>query len=312
MPEDHYVWLARESILTFEETLRLLNSFAKLGVTNVRITGGEPLLRQDLPEFIKGVVKTPGIEGTAMTTNGVVLSRFAAELKASGLGRVTVSLDSLDHERYRQFTKNDRLDQVFDGIRSLRKVGFTGTKINTVVVRGFNEDELANMVEFAFENNAEPRFIEYMDVGGATGWSADKVVPRSEIVEIIEERFGSLTQDIDPRGSAPAERFVLSDGRKIGIVASTTTPFCGSCDRARLTADGHLFLCLYSDTGVDLRELIRSGCTDGELDEALREIWTGRTDRGALDRLGADQRTPLYQVGSLRQKPHREMHTRGG
>lgn len=312
MPEDHYVWLARESILTFEEIVRLLGSFVELGVARVRITGGEPLMRQDVARLIGQVSNIPGIEHIAMTTNAVMLSRHAADLKAAGLNRITVSLDTLVRERYREFTKNDKLAQVLEGISSLIDVGFRGTKLNTVVVRGFNDDELPDIVEFALDRDAEPRFIEYMDVGGATGWSSDKVVPRSEILTILEKRFGRLRSDEGVRGSAPAERFFLPDGRSIGIVASTTTPFCATCDRARLTADGHLLLCLYTDSGADLRELVRGGCSDVELTAALRSIWEHRSDRGAMDRLGADDRAPLYEVGSLRQKPLREMHTRGG
>jgi cyclic pyranopterin phosphate synthase len=312
MPEDHYAWLEREKILTFEEIVRLVHSFVKMGVSNLRVTGGEPLLRKDLSKLIREISGTPGIEDIAMTTNAVVLSQYASDLKNAGLGRITVSLDSLDRERYHRFTKNDKLEQVLEGIKGLVDVGFERTKINTVVVRGFNEDELPDLVEFALEHGAEPRFIEYMDVGGATGWSSEKVVPRSEILEILGKRFGELTPDDAARGSAPAERFRLPGGGRVGIVASTTTPFCADCDRARLTADGHLFLCLYSDSGIDVREWVRNGCSDEELDEKLRSIWEQRSDRGAVDRLEAEERSPLYQVGSLRQKPHREMHTRGG
>lgn len=269
-------------------------------------------MRHDVTLLIGKVSSIPGIDHIAMTTNGVMLSRHAVGLKAAGLDRITVSLDSLTREKYHQFTKSDKLDQVLEGIDSLSDAGFQGTKLNTVVVRGFNEDELTDIVEFALDRGVEPRFIEYMDVGGATGWSSDKVVSRSEILTILEERFGPLQPDAVARGSAPAERFFLPDGRAIGIVASTTTPFCSTCDRARLTADGHLLLCLYTDSGADLRELVRGGCSDVELTAALRSIWEGRSDRGALDRLGADGRAPLYEVSSLRQNPLREMHTRGG
>ena len=185
-------------------------------------------------------------------------------------------------------------------------------KLNTVVMRGVNDDELVDLIEFARLHGAEVRFIEYMDVGGATGWSAEQVFSQREMLEVLSARYGPITPVTTGDLSAPAERFRLADGITFGIVASTTAPFCRSCDRSRLTADGTWFLCLYAERGTDLREPLRNGVSDAELADLIAARWRGRTDRGAEERLGLAQRTPLYQVDGLRADPHREMHTRGG
>jgi len=184
-------------------------------------------------------------------------------------------------------------------------------KLNTVVMRGVNDDELVDLVEFARSHGAEVRFIEYMDVGGATGWSAEQVFSQREILEVLSRRYGTITAATTD-ASAPAERFQLPDGTTFGIVASTTAPFCRSCDRSRLTADGTWFLCLYAERGTDLREPLRTGATDTQLAELISSTWQGRADRGAEERLGIRERTVLYPVTALRADPHREMHTRGG
>ena len=199
------------------------------------------------------------------------------------------------------------------GFDAARAAGFESLKMNAVVIRGFNDDELADLVEFASGKDAELRFIEYMDVGGATDWSLDKVVSRDEILEILGATFGSvepLHGGID--ASAPAQRYRLPDGRIFGIVASTTTPFCRTCDRSRLTADGMFYTCLYGDSGVDLREPLRSGVSDAGLADIFTEIWENRDDRGAEERAGLRSRGVLHDVEVLRSDPHREMHTRGG
>jgi cyclic pyranopterin phosphate synthase len=190
--------------------------------------------------------------------------------------------------------------------------GFAPLKLNTVVVRGYNDDEVLDLVEFARAHAAEPRFIEYMDVGGATRWSPEQVVGREELLTRLAARYGPVTAVPEPGGSAPAERYRLADGMTVGIIASTTAPFCGACDRARLTADGTFFLCLYAARGLDLREPLRAGASDHELAGLIATAWRGRTDRGAEERLALARRDPLYSVAGLRADPHREMHTRGG
>jgi GTP 3',8-cyclase len=247
-----------------------------------------------------------------MTTNGLLLTRQADALRRAGLGRITVSLDTLRPDRMRELARSDRHADVLAGIAAARAAGFSGLKLNTVVIRGVNDDELVDLIEFARSHQAEPRFIEYMDVGGATGWSAAQVVSQREILEQLTRHHGAITAIAERDTSAPAERFRLPDGTTFGIVASTTAPFCRACDRSRLTADGTWFLCLYAERGTDLRGPLRSGASDAELKELITSRWEGRTDRGAEERLRVRDRLPLYQVTALRADPHREMHTRGG
>lgn len=313
MPEDDYVWLPRASILSFEEIARLVAIFTALGVTKVRITGGEPLLRRELPRLVEMLRHTPGVADLALTTNGVLLSRYAPPLRAAGLHRVTVSLDTLRPDRFRALTGSDHHADALWGIDALQRAGFARTKLNTVVMRGFNDDEVLDLLAFARERELEIRFIEYMDVGGATRWSPEQVVSCAELLARVQEGCGAveaITGAANPR--APAERFRLADGTTFGIIASTTEPFCRSCDRSRITADGMWFLCLYAAHGVDLKTPLRAGASDAELAALIRRGWEARADRGAEERLALPHRAPLYQLDGLRADPHREMHTRGG
>ena len=311
MPEQEYVWLPKQSILTFEEITRLVGLFASLGVEKVRLTGGEPLLRHDLPTLTAMLARIPGVRDLALTTNGLLLAKQAGALRDAGLHRVTISLDTLRPERMRELARSDRHADVLAGIAAARAAGFARLKLNTVVIRGVNDDELADLVEFARAHAAEVRFIEYMDVGGATRWSMDQVVSQQEILDVLAKRYGAI-EPVAAGGRAPAERFRLADGTTFGIIASTTAPFCAACDRSRLTADGTWFLCLYASRGIDLRERLRAGASDAELAALLRDTWQHRADRGAEDRLGVRERGALYPIADLRADPHREMHTRGG
>lgn len=313
MPEEDYVWLPRSSILSFEEINRLVGIFGNLGVSKIRLTGGEPLLRRHLDGLVSLLSRQPAVKDLALTTNGLLLARYAAGLKRAGLKRVTVSLDTLKEERFRQLTRNGHHAEVLEGIEEARAVGFEKIKLNCVVIRGFNNDELVDLAEFARARRLELRFIEYMDVGGATRWDPREVVPRQEILAVLAQHYGEIEPLASAPGAAgPAEEFVLPDGTVFGVIASTTQPFCRSCDRSRLTADGIWFLCLYADRGVDLRELLRGGAEDGEIAGRIAEVWSSRSDRGAEERLAIRQRGPLYPVEYLRADPHREMHTRGG
>ncbi|MDX2121337.1 MAG: GTP 3',8-cyclase MoaA [Gemmatimonadota bacterium] len=313
MPEEEYVWLPRASILTFEEISRLAAIFAGLGVTKLRLTGGEPLLRHALPELVQRLAGTPGIDELALTTNGILLGEAAERLRAAGLTRVTISLDTLRPERMEAFARSKRHADVIAGLRAARAAGFTGLKLNTVVIRGFNDDELESLIEFGRAEGCEVRFIEYMDVGGANGWRPEAVVSRQEILERLGRRYGPVAERPDGAGgSAPADRFALPDGTVFGIIASTTEPFCRSCDRGRLTADGHFLLCLYAERGLDLLTPLRAGASDAELTALLRDAWTTREDRGAEDRARLADRGALYQLQTLRADPRKEMHTRGG
>ena len=311
MPEEEYVWLPREDVLTFEEMAQLVEVFADLGVDKVRLTGGEPLLRRDLDRLVRLLAGNPRLRDLAMTTNGVLLAEHAPALRAAGLHRVTVSLDTLRPERFRLLTRRDTHARVLEGIATVARLGWRGLKLDTVVMRGVNDDELIDLVEYAGGVDAEVRFIEYMDVGGATLWSMDRVVSRREMLERLTARYGTITPIVEET-SAPADRFRLADGRVFGIISSTTEPFCRACDRSRLTADGTWFLCLYAADGVDLREPLRMGAPDEELMAIVRRGWEARTDRGAEERRAVPERTVLYGLDGLRADPRREMHTRGG
>lgn len=311
MPEEDYTWLPRGDLLAFDELARVAGVFAGLGVRRVRLTGGEPLLRRDLPILVAKLAAVGGIEDLAMTTNGVLLAPHADALRAAGLRRVTVSLDTLDRGRFQAFTRRDDLERVLAGLRAAAAAGFESVKINTVVMRGANDDELEALLQFGASLGAEVRFIEYMDVGGATRWDPTVVVPREEILDRLTARFGPVVP-LPARGSAPAERFALPDGTTFGVIASTTAPFCSACDRSRLTADGKWLLCLYARRSLDLRGPLRAGASDEDLTALVRRAWSERSDRGAEERLALHGRGPLAHRPELREDPHLEMHTRGG
>ena len=310
MPEQEYVWLPREDILQFEEIEQLVDVFVDLGVDKVRLTGGEPLLRRDLPVLVAALSSQPRISDLAVTTNGILLRQHARDLKEAGLHRVTVSLDTLRPARFRALTRSDELERVLDGIAAAAPL-FPRLKLDTVVIRGTNDDELVDIIEFARRYDAEVRFIEYMDVGGATHWSMDRVMTRDQILASLESHYGRVTPVVEA-SSAPADRYRLSDGTVFGIIASTTRPFCEDCDRSRLTADGLWYLCLYASRGTDLRAALRRGARPDELAAMIQSAWSSRRDRGAEDRLATRDRAPLISVDTLRRDPHLEMHTRGG
>jgi cyclic pyranopterin phosphate synthase len=311
MPETHYEWLPREQVLSFEEIERLVDAFCSLGVEKLRITGGEPLLRRDLHELVRRLAARPTVRDLALTTNGVLLSERAAELVAAGLHRATISLDTLRPETFRRLAGSDSLARTLAGVEAARAAGMSSLKLNAVVIRGVNDDELLDLLEFARRIGAELRYIEYMDVGGATQWSQEQVVSRREILERLAERFGPIRPLTDD-AAAPAERFELADGTRFGVISSTTAPFCRTCDRSRLTADGQWYLCLYADRGIDLRTPLRRGAGREELAAIIRGAWAARADRGAEIRLREPKRTPLVPLTRLRQDVHLEMHTRGG
>ena len=310
MPEEEYAWLPRRDILQFEEIVRLARAFTMLGVRRVRITGGEPLLRRELPILVAQLAAVDEIEDLALTTNGVLLKGLAPALREAGLHRITVSLDTLRADRFRALTRFDELPRVLAGMTAAR-AHFAHVKIDSVIVRGTNEDEIAALLDYGRGIGAEVRFIEYMDVGGATRWLPERVVSRAEMLRVIEGAYGPVTPIVD--GSwAPADRFTLADGTTFGIISSTTEPFCRTCDRSRLTADGLWFRCLYARDGSDLRELLRSGASDEALREVIAATWSLREDRGAELRAAERERTPFIPVSRLRRDPHLEMHTRGG
>jgi cyclic pyranopterin phosphate synthase len=317
MPEDEYLWLPREDVLSFEEISDIADLFGEVGVDRLRITGGEPLLRRDLPSLIERLAAKPWLKDLALTTNGVLLAAQAEALKRAGLHRVTVSLDTLQRDRFKKLTRFDALPDVLAGIDAARRtwgsgLGARGVKLDTVVTRGENEDELVDLLDFARNVGAELRFIEYMDVGGATAWRPDAVVSRREMLERLTGQFGPIVELDEPGSSAPADRFRLPNGQTFGIISSTTQPFCRTCDRSRLTADGVLLLCLYAQHGTDLRRPLRAGASRETLLNLIRAVWEGRADRGAEERRGVRQRGAYIPVSVLKKDAHLEMHTRGG
>jgi cyclic pyranopterin phosphate synthase len=251
------------------------------------------------------------INDLALTTNGIFLAKQAQILRDAGLHRITVSLDTLRPQTFRDLTRQDAHAQVLEGIEAVLGAHFAEVKLDTVVVKGINEDELGDIVEFSRQRNIEPRFIEYMDVGGATQWSMNQVVSRSQIIEILSQRYGRI-EPLMSRDRAPAERFLLPDGMIFGIVASTTSPFCQQCDRSRLTADGIWLLCLYALTGLDLRQMLRGGASSAEVQSKIVDAWQGREYREAEERTALRLRAALVGIEQLRGDPHLEMHTRGG
>ncbi len=310
MPEADYLWLPREDILQFEEIERLVDQFLSLGVNKVRLTGGEPLLRRDLPALVERLARKPAIQDLAMTTNAVLLKPAVNDLKAAGLHRLTISLDTLQRDRFVKLARFDELPRVLAGIDAAVDP-FPGFKIDSVIIRGVNDDEIIPLLDFAKARGAELRFIEYMDVGGATTWSMSQVVSLKEMLDRLSQHYGPIDA-IEEQSSAPADRYRLEDGTTFGIIASTTEPFCKSCDRSRLTADGVWYLCLYASRGVDLRGPLRGGVSDAALRDLMTSVWRARTDRGAEQRLSLRERSPLIPLEFLKRDPHLEMHTRGG
>jgi cyclic pyranopterin phosphate synthase len=311
MPEEEYRWLPKERLLRFEEIAALARVFASLGVRKVRLTGGEPLLRHELHELVRQLAAIEALDDLALTTNGLLLAEQADALAAAGLKRITVSLDTLRADTFEALTRRSGLERVVAGIDAATRRWPGRVKLDTVVMRGTNDDEVLALLDFARERGVELRLIEYMDVGGATKWNPLAVVSRAELLALVEARHGR-PEPLPERERAPAERFRLPDGTVFGIIASTTAPFCGTCDRARLTADGMWYLCLYARVGLDLRELLRGGKSEAELAERIRDVWSRRADRGAEVRLEELARGPLVGVDTLRRDPHLEMHTRGG
>jgi len=310
MPEEEYLWLPRGDILHFEEIELLVDLFLDLGVDKVRLTGGEPLLRRDVVDLVARLARRDRIRDLAMTTNGVLLHGAAEELRRAGLHRITVSLDTLNRERFKQLARFDELERVKAGLEAAAE-HFPGFKMDTVVIRGVNDDEMIPLLDYAGTLGAELRFIEYMDVGGATHWTPSQVFSRADILACAAAHYGAATP-LEERSSAPADRFRLPSGQVFGIIASTTQPFCAACDRSRLTADGLWYLCLYAARGIDLRGPLRGGAGPESLKELITGVWHARTDRGAEHRLAGRERSPLIPLTALKRDPHLEMHTRGG
>ncbi len=276
---DKYRFLGSRERLSFEEIARLARLFSRLGVRKLRLTGGEPLLRPNLTDLIGDLWAIEGIEDIALTTNGALLAKYAFELRAAGLQRITVSLDSLDPEVFRRLSGGfGALEDVLAGIEHARRAGLGPIKVNAVIQRGVNDGTALDMVERFRGTGVIVRFIEYMDVGNRNHWRADVVVPSKELVERINARWPLQPLERAYHGEV-AERYAFTDGQgEVGFISSVTQPFCGGCSRARLSSDGVLHTCLFSTHGTALRDLLRSGASDDDLLQVVRSVWRGRSD----------------------------------
>jgi cyclic pyranopterin phosphate synthase len=271
MPEEGMQWMDRHELLSYEEIARLVRILAQHGVRKIRLTGGEPLMRKDLDHLVRMLVTIPGIDDCALTTNGVFLVEQAAALKAAGLHRVNVSLDSLDPETFTSMTRRDHFDEVWKGIEAADAAGLRPVKLNVVLIRGVNDHEVPKFARLARGRGFIPRFIEFMPIGMGDDWSRDKVVAGREVVAAMEAATGVRLHPVEKAGAQPADRFVFEDGvGEIGFINSVSEPFCGNCDRIRITSDGKLRTCLFSLGEVDLRALVRSGAADASIAEAIR------------------------------------------
>jgi cyclic pyranopterin phosphate synthase len=290
--------------LGFEEIVRLVRLFVPLGVKKLRLTGGEPLLRPRLAELVGLLAAVPGAEDVALTTNGVLLARQAAELRAAGLQRVTVSLNTLDPEIFARMSGGGSLGQVLEGIAEARRAGLAPLKVNAVVERGVNDQTVLELVGHFRGSGIAVRFIEYMDVGNCNGWDPAQVVPSAELVARIGARWPLVPLAPLAPGEV-ASRYAFADGQgEVGFISSVTRPFCGDCSRARLSSDGELYTCLFATRGTSLRDRLRGGANDDELTEVIRGVWTGREDRYS------EERATLIRAPSRRAKV--EMHVVGG
>jgi cyclic pyranopterin phosphate synthase len=294
-----YQFLPRRELLTFEEIERLARAFVRQGVRKVRITGGEPLVRRDLERLVEMLAGIDALDLT-LTTNGALLAGKARALKEAGLERVTVSLDSLDDAVFRAMNDVDfPVDKVLEGIEAASAAGLDPVKVNVVVKRGVNDDGIVEMARYFRRTGHVLRFIEYMDVGHTNGWRMDDVVPAREIVERIDSEFPLEPVAPGYRGEV-ANRWRYRDGAgEIGVIASVTQPFCGDCTRARLSAEGRLYTCLFAVRGHDLRALVRGGASDDELDAAIAGLWGRRTDRYSELRSRATPDLPKVEMSYI-------------
>ena len=299
MPAEGLPWLKRAELLDTGEMIRLIRiAVETLGVTNVRFTGGEPLLRQDLVEIITATSQLPSRPRTSLTTNGINLGRYADQLRRGGLDRVNVSLDTLDRDIFHELTRRDRFDDVLAGLASAKAAGLEPVKVNAVLMRGVNEHEACDLLRYCLEHGYHLRFIEQMPLDPQHGWDRGQMVTADEILEMLRAEF-TLTPHSAERGSAPAERWLVDDGPgTVGVIGSVTRSFCAACDRTRLTADGQLRSCLFSTTETDLRAPMRAGAEDAELVRLWQEtMWAKAAGHGVDGDGFAQPSRPMSAIG---------------
>ncbi|MBV8609979.1 MAG: GTP 3',8-cyclase MoaA [Singulisphaera sp.] len=299
MPET-VVYLPRRSLLSFEEIERFVRVAVPLGITKIRLTGGEPLVRRGLPLLVEKITAIPGIDDVGLTTNGILLAPMARALRDAGLRRINISLDTLDPAKFQELTRRPGLEQVIEGIHAAREAGFDPVKINAVAIKGVTEDDVVPLVRFARLRGLEPRFIEYMPLDAGDLWEREKVLFADEILDLLTREIGPLVPAPDQDPKAPAVAYDFADGvGRIGLIASVSRPFCMSCNRIRLTAEGKLRNCLFALEETDVRGLLRGGAGDAEIARALRECVAGKWE-------GHEINTARFI------KPARLMHAIGG
>ncbi|MFO7251800.1 MAG: GTP 3',8-cyclase MoaA [Actinomycetes bacterium] len=300
MPPEGLEWLPKPELLTADEIVRLVRiGVERLGITEVRYTGGEPLLRRELVEIVARTAELRPRPQISLTTNGIGLDRLAAPLAAAGLDRVNVSLDTLDRDVFLRLAHRDRLDDVLAGLKAARDAGLTPVKVNAVLMRGVNDHEAADLLEYCMANGYQARFIEQMPLDAQHGWRRENMVTADEILRRLGERFQLTPADPRERGSAPAELFLVDGGpHTVGVIGSVTRPFCGACDRVRLTADGQVRNCLFAREETDLRTPLRSGASDDEIVELWRAaVWRKRAGHGIDDPSFLQPARPMSAIG---------------
>lgn len=287
MPLDEYEWINKREILSFEEIARVARLYVQLGVEKIRLTGGEPLVRQDLDRLIAKLSGIAGLKDLCLTTNGALLADKIADLKKAGLKRINVSIDSLDPEKFKRITKRGDLGKVLKGIFAAKELGLQPIKLNAVIEKGVNDDDILPLVEFTRAHGFAMRFIEYMDVGNANNWTSEKLVPKKQMIDTIHGRF-PLREIGRAQGNAPSVDYEFIDGQgDIGVIASVTEPFCSSCTRVRVTADGKVVTCLFANVGHDIKGLLRNGASDDDISAFIGGLWSARKDRYSAERLEA-------------------------
>ncbi|MFV1957357.1 MAG: GTP 3',8-cyclase MoaA [bacterium] len=293
IPSADFISLGHDRILSYEEIERIVTIFAPRGVTSVRITGGEPLVRKHLERLVTSLSEIPEIKDISVTTNGILLGKFARNLKSAGLSRVNISLDTLRPERFEWITNQSAvterasLDDVLEGLRASREAGLDPVKINVVLMRGFNDDELMDFVALTEENEFEVRFIEFMPMGHNGFWSADRVITADEIISRLRSSIDGLESLGKGRGAGPAQRYRIPDHRgTLGFITPISSEFCVECNRIRLTSDGHVRTCLFSDVETDLLAMMRNGCTDDQIVAAVEKALKSKPDGHNISKTG--------------------------
>jgi len=299
MPAEGVVFRPREDLLTFEEIERFVRAVAPLGVNKLRLTGGEPLVRADLPALVRKLVAIPGVRDIALTTNGMLLDEQAEALKAAGLQRINISLDTLREEVFQQITRRQGLDRVLAGIAAAQTAGFKQIRLNAVAIRGITEAEVIPLAQFARQRDLELRFIEFMPLDADHHWSNDQLLTGQDIRRLLEAEFGPLVPAARPDASQPALDFRFADGRGgIGFINPVSEPFCGDCNRLRLTAEGQVRNCLFSSVEWDARRLLRGGASDDELRTLVRDCLAAKAAAHGIGQPGFHQpERPMYQIG---------------